>query len=58
MRIRVGLPTDAISCSSGARDWGTGLMVVDTATGTYRMLLRGLDVRVPDWSPSLGWDGS
>ena len=42
----------------GRRDWGTGLMVVDTATGTYRMLLRGLDVRVPDWSPSLGWDGS
>jgi TolB protein len=42
----------------GQRDWGTGLMVVDTATGTYRMLRRGLDVRVPDWSPSLGWDGS
>ena len=42
----------------GRRDWGTGLMVVDTATGTYRMLRRGLDVRVPDWSPSLGWDGS
>ena len=41
----------------GRRDWGTGLMVVDTATGTYRMLRRGLDVRVPDWSPSLGWDG-
>ena len=40
----------------GRRDWGTGLMVVDTATGTYRMLRRGLDVRVPDWSPSLGWD--
>jgi TolB protein len=41
----------------GQRDWGTGLMVVDTATGTYRMLRRGLDVRVPDWSPSLGWEG-
>ena len=41
----------------GRRDWGTGLMVVDTATGTYRMLRRGLDVRLPDWSPSLGWDG-
>ncbi len=41
----------------GRRDWGTGLMVVDTATGTYRMLLRGIDVRVPDWSPPLGWDG-
>jgi TolB protein len=41
----------------GQRDWGTGLMVVDTATGTYRMLLRGLDVRVPDWSPRLGWEG-
>lgn len=42
----------------GVRDWGTGLMVVDTATGSYRMLRRGIDVRVPDWSPSLGWDGS
>ncbi len=41
----------------GRRDWGTGLMVVDTATGTYRMLLRGIDVRLPDWSPALGWDG-
>ncbi len=41
----------------GRRDWGTGLMVVDTATGRYRMLRRGLDVRVPDWSPALGWDG-
>jgi TolB protein len=41
----------------GRRDWGTGLMVVDTATGAYRMLRRGIDVRVPDWSPSLGWDG-
>jgi len=38
----------------GRRDWGTGLMVVDTATGAYRMLLQGFDVRVPDWSPSLG----
>ena len=42
----------------GRRDWGTGLMVVDTATGTYRMLLQGFDVRVPDWSPSLGSYGT
>ena len=42
----------------GRRDWGTGLMVVDTATGTYRMLLRGIDVDLPDWSPPLGWDGT
>ncbi len=41
----------------GRRDWGTGLMVVDTATGKYRMLLRGFDVRVPDWSPSLRTTG-
>ena len=41
----------------GRRDWGTGLMVVDTATGKYRMLLRGFDVRVPNWSPSLGTAG-
>ena len=38
----------------GRRDWGTGLMVVDTSTGNYRMLLRGFDVRVPAWSPPLG----
>lgn len=38
----------------GRRNWGTGLMVVDTATGAIRMLLRGVDVRVPEWSPSLG----
>lgn len=37
----------------GTRDWGTGLMVVDTASGKIRMLLRGFDVRVPEWSPSL-----
>ena len=37
----------------GTRDWGTGLMVVDTASGRIRMLLRGFDVRVPEWSPSL-----
>ena len=42
----------------GRRDWGTGLMVVDTATGKYRMLLRGFDVRVPDWSPALATTGS
>lgn len=41
----------------GRRDWGTGLMVVDTATGKYRMLLRGFDVRVPHWSPTLGTAG-
>ena len=41
----------------GVRDWGTGLMVVDTATGTVRMLMAGIDVRPPDWSPSLGWAG-
>ena len=41
----------------GRRDWGTGLMIVDTATGTYRMLLQGFEVRVPDWSPSLGGYG-
>ena len=41
----------------GVRDWGTGLMVVDTATGTVRMLRGGIDARVPDWSPSLGWAG-
>ncbi|RMH18301.1 MAG: hypothetical protein D6701_06560 [Gemmatimonadetes bacterium] len=37
----------------GRRDWGTGLMIVDSATGEIRMLLRGVDVRVPDWSPPL-----
>ncbi len=37
----------------GRRNWGTGLMIVDSATGNIRMLLGGVDVRVPAWSPSL-----
>jgi TolB protein len=37
----------------GRRKWGTGLMIVDSATGNTRMLLRGVDVRVPAWSPTL-----
>ncbi|GMR13291.1 MAG: hypothetical protein BMS9Abin29_1496 [Gemmatimonadota bacterium] len=41
----------------GRRDWGTGLMVVDTATGNIRLLLRGLDIRIPEWGPSLAVDG-
>ncbi len=41
----------------GRRDWGTGLMVVDTATGNIRLLLRGLDIRTLEWGPSLGIDG-
>ncbi|MFV2007026.1 MAG: hypothetical protein ACC667_06250 [Longimicrobiales bacterium] len=42
----------------GRRDWGTGLMVVDTATGNIRLLLRGLDIRIPEWGPALSIDGS
>jgi TolB protein len=38
----------------GRRNWGTGLMIVDSASGTIRMLLRGQDVIGPAWSPSLG----
>ena len=37
----------------GRRDWGYGLMVVDTATGAIRTVLRGVDVGEPDWSPPL-----
>jgi TolB protein len=37
----------------GRRDWGYGLMVVDTATGAIRTILRGVNVRTPDWSPSV-----
>lgn len=38
----------------GERSWGKGLFVVDTATGAIRVLLRGVDVTVPQWSPSMG----
>ena len=38
----------------GVRDWGTGLMVVDVATGRIRLVLSGRRVGVPDWSPALG----
>ncbi|MDT8340441.1 MAG: hypothetical protein RQ751_02925 [Longimicrobiales bacterium] len=37
----------------GERSWGFGLFVVDTATGSIRTLLRGVDVGEPDWSPAL-----
>ncbi|MBW3534187.1 MAG: hypothetical protein KY453_03045 [Gemmatimonadetes bacterium] len=42
----------------GERGWGKGLFVVDVATGRIRTLLPGVDVTVPDWSPSLPGDGS
>lgn len=38
----------------GDRSWGRGLFVVDTATGRIRVLLSGVDVTTPDWSPGLG----
>lgn len=38
----------------GERSWGKGLFVVDSATGRIRDLLRGVEVKVPDWSPALG----
>jgi len=38
----------------GRRNWGTGLMIVDAASGTIRMLLRGQDVKTPSWSPPMG----
>lgn len=34
----------------GARNWGSGLFVVDTGTGRIRVVLRGMDVGEPDWS--------
>lgn len=37
----------------GDRSWGRGLFIVDTATGTIRVLVSGVDVSVPDWSPGL-----
>lgn len=38
----------------GERNYGYGLFVVDTATGRTRMLLGGMRVRIPAWSPQLG----
>jgi len=37
----------------GERRWGTGLMVVDVATGKLRTLLASREVGVPAWSPAL-----
>jgi TolB protein len=37
----------------GVRRWGTGLMVVDVATGRLRTLLGSREVGVPAWSPAL-----
>ena len=37
----------------GERRWGRGLLVVDTVTGTIRPVLTGVEITVPEWSPSL-----
>ena len=37
----------------GERRWGRGLFVVDVATGNTRTVLAGVDITVPEWSPSL-----
>ncbi len=37
----------------GERRWGKGLFVVDVATGNTRVILPGVDVTVPEWSPAL-----
>ena len=39
---------------SGARDWGHGLFIVDTATGRVRILVSGVNATTPDWSSPLG----
>src|SRR5512146_508306 len=43
---------------SGVRQGGSGLYVIDVATGRVRPLLTGGRYRVPDWSPRLGTSGS
>jgi len=40
----------------GERSWGSGLFVVDGASGKIRPLVTGRDVRLPAWSGSLGAD--
>jgi len=38
----------------GERSWGRGLFIVDIFTpGSERVLVRGIEARVPAWSPSL-----
>lgn len=38
----------------GDRSWGRGLFIVDMLTpGSERVLLRGMEVSIPSWSPSL-----
>ena len=48
---------DGLDGGGGRGEGGTGWRVVDTATGTYRRVWRGLDVRVPDGAPRWGWEG-
>ena len=38
---------------TGERSWGKGLFIVDTVTGTIRPVMTGVEVRTPQWSPSL-----
>lgn len=42
---------------AGARNFGYGVFVVDTATGRTRLLVAGVRAEDTDWSPGLSWRG-
>ncbi|MDE2806420.1 MAG: hypothetical protein OXN18_14865 [Gemmatimonadota bacterium] len=42
---------------AGARSYGYGVLVVDTATGRTRLLVAGVRAEDTDWSPGLSWRG-
>ena len=42
---------------AGARSYGYGVFVVDTATGRTRLLVAGVRAADTDWSPRLSWRG-
>lgn len=51
-------PDDRHIVFKGARDYGTGVFIVDTATGRTRPLVPNVLAEDPDWSPPLAGIGA
>jgi len=51
-------PNDRHIVFNGKRDYGSGVFIVDTATGRTRILVANVVVEDPDWSPLLAGNGT
>ena len=50
-------PDDRHIVFKGTRDYGTGVFIVDTATGRTRIVVANVRAEDPDWSPPLAGNG-